>query len=868
MIFGNIVTSVAQENEMEVLFAEETKIMRSFGFLDGLESYTPNTELSGIDVQNIIMKATGEDVSTYYPGITSISKIKYMDAVKVCMDILGYKPYVDVNGGYPFGYSKIAAKIELNDGIKLNAGDYATLGVFCKLLYNSIDTNMMTVEYVTKENAVYNIDTVTFGEQILKVGYVEGQLTSYDEAGFCGEAGGNLKINGVNYNYSGLDAGAYYGYYVKAYYQKVNGIDCVKHITIDSRRYSITKISADDIISFNNGKLFWRQENGKKTSKAIPNDALVIENGALITSYTGDIFNITTGEIDLISKNGSNVDTVIIKDYYDFVVNYMDSTALKIYNEINLDENSLCLDLSDNNKKSIIIKDKDGALLEFGNIAVGDTLSVADSDKRTEIIVSKEKLTKCTVDSIEESEDRAYIYTQEQKLKVGRTWLNYNGGLLPALGETVTIYLNVFGEISYISSSNAPMIGYLMESGLKRGLPGGLEIKMMTQDGEIKVFETKPKIKFTSSDGKEKRLECDELYKIIERYTGVVSYDVSDDGFINKLRIPLEEKPNTFDSGTLYKNFASSSANYKNWQKFFQGEVFINNNTKIFMIPDDTEDEDGYALLSVSDLVNDVQYDMESYSVTENDLYADCIVINGDSLSKKTDFFVVSEIWHAIDKNDNEVIELRGYLNGTEVKYQVLDEGSNSVLHKATSIFDSTNFYTVEEGDIIRVIKNPATGFVVSIDILYKDSIENPSSPYGRNGFIVGALGNAPQTGNKGNPALIQGTSVNDPLSTTSSGHRYFYGWVNRKYGNYIEITNQDLGYEAFVRSNDFAIEKHAVNVFPSAMTITYDEYGEITAKSGSSIKSYDTVGSDCSRVLVITKSKGDPVQIFVLNNY
>ena len=47
-----------------------------------------------------------------------------------------------------------------------------------------------------------------------------------------------------------------------------------------------------------------------------------------------------------------------------------------------------------------------------------------------------------------------------------------------------------------------------------------------------------------------------------------------------------------------------------------------------------------------------------------------------------------------------------------------------------------------------------------------------------------------------------------------------------------------------------------------------YKKDGSVTAEKGdaSLVTNYATVGGDCSRVVVITKSNGDPFQMFILN--
>ena len=146
----------------------------------------------------------------------------------------------------------------------------------------------------------------------------------------------------------------------------------------------------------------------------------------------------------------------------------------------------------------------------------------------------------------------------------------------------------------------------------------------------------------------------------------------------------------------------------------------------------------------------------------------------------------------------------------------------------------------------------------------------NPDYPED-NGYLAGAIGNAQSESDKNcNPFSVydDGSQVGALLKDNT--HRYLYGWVYKKIGNYITVTNQNLGVEAFEDSDEFYIENYPANIFTDITNVDYSFFekdGKVTAEKGavSQIKNYKTVSDDCSRVIVIAKG-GNPVQMFILN--
>jgi len=316
--------------------------------------------------------------------------------------------------------------------------------------------------------------------------------------------------------------------------------------------------------------------------------------------------------------------------------------------------------------------------------------------------------------------------------------------------------------------------------------------------------------------------------------------------------------------------------------KCFHAEACIDGKTAIFALPEDEDaaSYEDYSAITSSDLVNGRKYNYVAYCLGENDIYCPVVTITGHERSVKdtSKYMVVTDIITMVTKDGEIVRQISGNTGDEKITYQS-DFGTDekTKFQKAYSLNGTTDEIVagegsleVSKGDIVKCSVDTRTGLVTSCQLLYDFDMENPDYP-GEYGYFSSALGNAKSDSDKNcNPFTAYNGRYQYGASLTGSGYRYLYGWVYKKAGNYMTVTNQNLCAEPFADSEEFYIENYPVNIFTD---ITYVDYsrssnGQITAKKGASsmLLNYKNVGSDCSRVIVITKSSGDPFQMFILN--
>ena len=831
--------------------------IKNMGYLEGI-SISNEAAVSGKEFAKIMENAVGNSLIAVYPGLEQTEVLKSIDAVKVILDLAGYEPVLSISGGYPAGYADCAAKTGLTRGLSFSGGAPASMEFLSGLLYNAMDLPMVEISY-TDGAVSYEAGDETFGRSVLKLEKISGIVTANAYSGIDrgGVGEGNLCIDGVTY----LCAGGFNGDHLLGYAVEAYRICDEKELrfAMPDKKSEILTIAAADVAGFSGGAL--RYYDGQREKREVLSDAaLVIQNGAVLGNYTQEEFLFEYGSVTLVRRSGAgSVDLVVIQAYTDFLVSHNDVNNRILYNK--LDGKKLVLD----ENKHVVIRDTAGTVLAETDIKAYDVLSVADSSVSTEIIVSREILNPFVIMRTGEEENRQYISSADRRLPVGTAYLQYCNGTLPVVGSSVSVYLNAFGGAAYISAAGQTLqYGYLLRSGVN-----DLEepfFKILTGDNEIAYFECADKVKVYDENGNERNVKREDIASRFLNYEGVVVYRANEEGKLNYLASPLDEKGK---ENQFYEAYAGSQVMYKSWAGCFGGQAYIDDRTYIFSIPENRVSNDQCEVLEKSDMANGTMYDYTAYCMGNNDILATCVVITNylHRFGEDGGYYIVTDIETGV-ANTGEIVQTLSCSNGEKsVKYRA------EVMADGTTAFDraqgicGTETLQVEKGDIIRCMVSKKTGLVETAYVLFDNDGVNPDYPEGQPGVFPTILGNAPQEGNRSNPLTISGSSYASP-QFNGYGTRYFYGWVYNKAGNYITVTNQDLSYERFENSSAFYIENHFVNIY-DCTAVNYSDNGAVTVKAGGigDIVSYMDGGDACSRVIMITKSQGDPVQMIVLNS-
>jgi hypothetical protein len=218
---------------------------------------------------------------------------------------------------------------------------------------------------------------------------------------------------------------------------------------------------------------------------------------------------------------------------------------------------------------------------------------------------------------------------------------------------------------------------------------------------------------------------------------------------------------------------------------------------------------------------------------------------------------------------DGEILKrVIGMQDGARVIYDSkLLEGQKSAFDMAKDSFG--NVYTVQAGDIIRVRTVPLTGYVDTVQILYRCDAVNPAFPDSNQGHLVGTTGTFVENTPNNNPFSVSNNAVDlqDVRLYGNGEFKVYYGWVYKKSSGIITVTTRDLSCSDYADDNPLYLTfSFNIGIYGKYSAIDYQRQ-DIDARLGTSedIRAYKDVGSDCTRVMVINYY-GQPNQLIVMN--
>lgn len=393
--------------------------------------------------------------------------VKYEEAVKCLVCMLGYNMEAELRGGFPNGYMQTAASLGMLDGISAQSGEFIGLKDLAALIYNSLDVPYMTAEYSGGQIQYVKSEESTVLSESFDMYDDKGIITANSKTSLDGSAAaasGYVIINGEMYETGKTNAEEMIGQYVKFYYTNPKNSDekTLTVVTAYASKNNVLKISGEDITEVYlaagnvNSEIKYAPDGGSKVMTAkISSKADVIRNGVVCFDYDKKTFMPDTGTVTLIDNNGDGIyevisvestDTYTVKTasaYYGKVVDFYDETK------------TLSADENDGSNVITIIK-TDGEKGTFADIKTWDVLSVCEArtetEKYVEIKISRNVVTgKLT--SI--SDDSVSIDGTEYKLN--NTFKKYVEKNLVSLktGVTQDFCIDVYGRLAAIKEGKA-----------------------------------------------------------------------------------------------------------------------------------------------------------------------------------------------------------------------------------------------------------------------------------------------------------------------------------------------------------------------------------------------------------------------------
>lgn len=713
----------AEQILRDELDANAYEFLKAVGALDGNVEYTADKDVSrglfvklalnarGIyfdknDYNDVIFSDVKEDadyanyISTayrlgYISGVGDSdfnpeSPITLIQSIMILSRMLGYSETAERTGGYPYGYTSIARKYDVLKNIEMSDDDTLDMKTAMCLLKNAINADLLEYEILGGDKyKLVNDDGATILTKYLKVYNAVGVITANEYTDLMTEntpVGKNqIAMGNYVFDCGKTDAGDYIGYKAKVYFDGSDDgvkapailyIETDKDNTVNTFDISDIEISVDCI------EYSTDEERAKRYR--VDDYASYILNGKMSAMSLKDIASIGKGAVTLISNDGDRVaDVVLVSEYKTYVV-----SGISYVTNIVSSKNGQSISLIESNDCSVRII-KDGQTADAEAIKEGDTLLVAETDSegknlRTVIVGDT------VIDGLISASDEDYILVDGVKYKADNI-------LNVSVGKQYRIYIDAMGHAVYAEKENDLVYGFLYFMA-KTEIEEDIICKIFTENDRWVELKLAEKIKFNGASKKPDKV-YEELGKSADIYRQLIRYSVNADNDIALVDtaeyIPIgsaAEKRGVRED--VFRRTYSSSLQYRTASRTFDGRVAVSNETKIFVVPSDYNEEN-FEILPPAELVQDKKYTFEAYD-TDEVLNAGAIVMGSaeKSTSASTNFVIVKSIVSTLDYDGNPAPGIKGYYMGYEVTMPV----------KLGEKLGESDVKELQKGDVVQVL--------------------------------------------------------------------------------------------------------------------------------------------------------------------
>lgn len=681
-------------------------------FYDVPKNYWAFNEISNLTEMGIL---SGAGDKTFRPG----EPVTKAAAYKMLLCAMGYREYAERAGGYPKGYVNVASNIKLSKGV--SGGENVTMEDMLNILYNALTVNTMELGNLSGNSITFEVsDDETLISTYRDIYYGEGDVNGANTVTINGEAlnKGYALIDDEKYKCDGFNMMEYLGEKVEFFYEDNDSSDEKKLLWVGHKESSqdikIIKVDGDAHLDTDTFIFTYYDENDRWHRVNLDRSALLIYNGGIVESDYDKILNDNRYELKLISNNDKY--TMIVREYKNYVVGNINSVDRIIYDKNKPQE---YVNLDEEDYDTFSIKHMAGDEISFEDIAKDSVLSVYQSKdkKHIEVYVSQNTANGIIEKIYTEGYTKIVINGNEYRVDDNVPGNNY------AVGNEVTAYTNVFGEIVYITAKAGSFQGsFLISASLdRRG--EYMYIKQLGEDSKVaklKCVENliidgtrykTAKAAYTAILAGESKLTPQ--FALIKKNTDgdikeidTTNYDKAKET-ANSLQVDV---PFWYGSETTYtQRLIRATANAARIGE----KIVFDTNTKVFIVPFATDydsfDDNEFWVTVGSKLSNDTGTYAESYKISQKSGIAKYMLLKGYDPNKVNAELPVlaQKITSGIDDDGNVIEILEGYQGVAPVSVKA---------HESVSDLFSKN--GVLPGDVVTLTKD-SYGNVKGCTVVY-----------------------------------------------------------------------------------------------------------------------------------------------------
>lgn len=658
-------------------------------------------------------RVNGTEPNTFSPD----AHITYSQACKLIVDVLGYRNYAEIKyGEYPEGYIAMAAELEVNEGVKnVKWNAELTTEDAVQMLYNA---GRAEIFKFAGTDANGNPKYETEGTDLFAsndIYYAEGIMESN---GICSIKDDNAQlgvfiISGKKYVAADVDLTNLVGCSVKYFYRDDKVSQKLLWATTDTRFIKVIDLKAEDLAvaspEYTTTNIVYYESDGKVESLKINSLADVIYNNTRCGIPTIDDVKPMTGTIRLIDNNDDEYyDVVIVNEYNNMFVTHIVEEKNQIFAKYNKAV------YFDDYEEVVIIKDgKEATINDIDNQAI--ISFIVDKDNKKLYLYPVNDTFKATVKKTETYRGRIVYEFDNGKYRMSNAYKAIiddpeEYAVIPQIGKTYNIWLDIFGEVAEIQEVSGNL-QYALLMSVRAGeayedceaytrllLPDGNKVtgainkKVLVNDVKKTATEFLADTRLTDENG--------------EFMVQVVQVAFDDEGDLKKIDFasvtadqidPVTQEPlftYGFDISTFSRDYRDTASAVRNQDSYVlvANKYLVTDNTLIFGKWHDLESSEPYEVVAKG-TVGSGTYLKDIYDINEKleigAMYREGLYVRG---SWQAAPLLVDTIEY-VYSDDQEVKQITGYMNGTQVSYVEEEPG---VIPE-----------TIVHGDLIRVsVKN------------------------------------------------------------------------------------------------------------------------------------------------------------------
>ena len=626
------------------------------------------------------------------------ASIKPEQAIKILCDILGYRDVAIGKGGYPGGYAYAANSLHLYKGTEMTEEDVLTLSDAAVLIANAAETDILIpVTYGSEQKYERRKDNNALTEN-LNVYKIKGVLSANECSGIYA-ADPNLPkdavvINDLQFKTGNTDISDYLGYELIAYYTEEDGERYVKYFEATEKNI-VVSCSTDELF-IKNGQLY-RERNRKNAQKIdVCANTSYIVNGKLTSFVYSDIPDIADGSVKFVSNNGDNeVEVALITSYKIGTVEGVSVSDNKLFIK---GETAVELD-ADANGYIFEIK-KNGRVAGLSDLSAEDTLLVAESagkGRNKKVILASDETLK------------AFLSAKgEDTITLDETEYDTAAGLADTLktGNYYKFCMDYFGRIVRAENEQSMVYGYLYA--MEKDNFGHVKCKIFSENSHWVILDFDKTIKMNGAP-----VSAEDAYASLggSDCKGLIRYRVDSENKVSRIDSPADMTAYSLTSanaasaaeGDVFRKSYTGTTVWRARSGSFEGKFCLADDSIVFVVPDDGEEDDIYAV-KPGMLPSDDSYNVVAYDIDEK---LNAKVITVDKLpvgsGSSSDFFFVTSKGEANNSKGELVPFVRGYWKGFKTTVHVkLSATLTEADLQNINIGDPVLFAFNSEGNVIN----------------------------------------------------------------------------------------------------------------------------------------------------------------------